>query len=325
MYDSAQFTTWGGQRVTPWMAYQLTVLDRDLQAAFGVNLICNSAIRLPQEQIDIFLDRYVTVGNVNGRYVYDTRWWRGQLWYRVSDEGTVATPGTSNHEIQGDKAAVDIQDTGADAGVATRYSERGQWLRSHAAMYDLIASGDGFGEGWHFDIVDIWNTPPNTPDPVPVPEPEEGTAMRTISGPNGGQKFADEFGADDIASFFFVPNGVDNSPTWIDNIHAAWLLGGVPDGEQATDDGWVWELARHQADARWAAKRGLIVTDVVNALRPFFDALGQAVAGLDTKAIMDAIDKGLDSVVVKAQPIPDEVQEAIAQKTRELFKQDPLK
>lgn len=149
-----------GQRLTPWMFYIITLLDRDLFAAFGVHVIVSSAIRTYVEQERIFRERYVTAGNVNGRYVYDTRVWNGVRWYRISAAGTVAVPGTSNHEIQGSKAAVDLRDTGADGGIATAGSVRSNWLRARAHLYGMIASGFGFGEAWHYDIINIYNTPP---------------------------------------------------------------------------------------------------------------------------------------------------------------------
>lgn len=160
----------------------------------------------------------------------------------------------------------------------------------------------------------------------PEPEPEkEKDIMKIISNSAGGQRFSDEFGSDDIGNYFFVPNGVDQTPTWSDNIYAAWLLAGKP---EAAPDGWQYDLARHQANARWAQKRGEIVTDTVNALRPFLDALGQAVAGLSPEAIRTAIDEGLKGVVVEAEPLSEEETERLAaltaEVTRERFRTDPL-
>jgi len=169
------FVTWKGQRVTPWMAYQLNRLDHDIKNAFGVTVGSTSAIRTDQEQLDVWYARYVTAGDVRGRKVYDTRWWNGQLWYRISSAGTVAQPGTSNHQIQGSKAAVDIYDSGSDAGITVANSTRGRWIRQNAWRYDMIASGDGFGEGWHFDMVNIFNTPPGGSggDGTPATEKED--------------------------------------------------------------------------------------------------------------------------------------------------------
>lgn len=164
-----------GQRLTPWMLYQVNRLDADCRRLFGVGVIVSSGIRTYDEQKAIFLSRYVTAGNVSGRRVYDTRWWDGQLWYRVSAAGTVAQPGTSNHEIQGNKAAVDLRDTGSDGGLATAGSARSNWLRANAGNYDMVPSGFSFGEAWHYDISNIWNSPP-------APEEDENMQSVIING-----------------------------------------------------------------------------------------------------------------------------------------------
>lgn len=144
-----------GQRLTPYMLYQINRLNADFKARWGLDIIVSSAIRTYEEQKAIFLSRYVTAGQVNGRRVYDTRVWNGVTWYRISSAGTVAVPGSSNHEVQGNRAAVDIRDTGNDAGITVKGSARGQWIRQVCGNYDMVASGDGFGEGWHFDINNI--------------------------------------------------------------------------------------------------------------------------------------------------------------------------
>lgn len=149
-----------GSRLSPYMAYQIERLNADVKSIFGVEIKVSSGIRLAQEQIDIFLERYVTIGNVRGRKVYDTRVWRGTRYYRISSAGTVAVPSTSNHEVQGNRAAVDLRDTGSDAGITSKNSARGRWIRANAWEYGLVASGDEFGEGWHFDILNIWNAVP---------------------------------------------------------------------------------------------------------------------------------------------------------------------
>lgn len=171
-----------GQRLTAWMLHVIQLLNDDLRKAFGVSVIVTSAIRTYAEQERIFRERYVTAGNVNGRRVYDTRWWNGVLWYRISPAGTVAQPGTSNHEIQGDRAAVDIRDTGADAGITVASSARGRWIRDWCRRTGLlIASGDGFGEGWHFDVPGIFRTPPGSgggSKPTPPTTNENEDEMR---------------------------------------------------------------------------------------------------------------------------------------------------
>lgn len=161
------FSWWGNARVTPWMRYRLDQLNADLRREFGVSLVANSGIRLDSEQEQIWYARMTLTPN--GRRVYETRWWNGRLWYRISPEGTVAPPGQSNHQIQGQDAAVDIADTGNDAGITNRNSTRGRWIRANAWRYDLVAEGDGFSEGWHFKILGVFRTPPGAPASTPTP------------------------------------------------------------------------------------------------------------------------------------------------------------
>jgi len=162
-----------GARLTPWMKYQIDRLSAAMFAIFGVRVIVSSGVRTDAEQEAIFRARYVTAGNVRGRRVYDTRWWNGQLWYRISSAGTVAAPGTSNHQIRGTRGAVDIRDTGSDAGIMTASSARGRWIRQHAHEYDLVAEGDGFGEGWHFAVLNVYNTPPGGGGNVTPPKEKD--------------------------------------------------------------------------------------------------------------------------------------------------------
>lgn len=184
---SRTFVYRDGARLTLWMLYVITVLDAELWRLFGVHVIVTSAIRLHQEQIDIFRKRYVLAGGVNGRRVYDTRVWQGQRWYRIDPIGTVAPPGLSNHEIQGTTAAFDLRDTGRDAGITVKNSARGRWFRKvFMPKWGMDPEGDGFGEGWHSRIRNIDRTPPASPtsggnatpipnptDPAPAPEEEE--------------------------------------------------------------------------------------------------------------------------------------------------------
>lgn len=221
-----------GARLTAWMLYVILVLDADLFRAFGVHVIVTSAIRTYAEQEAIFRARYVTAGNVNGRKVYDTRIWKGVRWYRISSAGTVAVPGSSNHEIQGTKAAVDIRDTGRDAGITVASSKRGKWIRKWCRDRGLlIASGDGFGEGWHFDVPNIFRIPPKPPTPAPtpkpVPEPEEeddDMKMLGYKNPDDGRTWYAQF---DTSSGFWS-EFVSTDEKYIQSLAAKWTPDGIP-------------------------------------------------------------------------------------------------
>lgn len=157
----SEFVWRDGSRLTPWMLYQINLLGALFYIKFKVNLTVRSGLRTYQEQVDIFLSRYVTAPNVNGRKVYDTRVWNGARWYRVSPAGTVAVPGTSNHEVQGASGAVDFGDTGNDGqGVAVAGSVRANWLRVNAPKFDFVPEGYAFKEPWHYRASNIFKTPP---------------------------------------------------------------------------------------------------------------------------------------------------------------------
>lgn len=174
--------TFQGILVTLYMKYVLERVDAWLQKNYGLRLVCRDGIRTYDKQKSIFLARYVTAANLRGRKVYDTRWWEGQLWYRIDATGTVATPGSSNHEVQGTgdaaRAAVDIADSGADAGITVKNSARGRAMRAAAAELGIEPEGDNFAEGWHWLIRGINRAVPgqggSTPAPAPAPSGGSG-------------------------------------------------------------------------------------------------------------------------------------------------------
>ena len=113
----------------------------------GIRLVVYSGIRTYEDQVRIFKERYVT--NPAGRRVYDVRQWQGQLWYRISAVGTVAQPGTSNHESG---RALDLRDTGSDAGVASSFlTPRNIWLSRNCGRFGFTHTGKNFAEPWHFE------------------------------------------------------------------------------------------------------------------------------------------------------------------------------
>lgn len=206
-----------GARLTPYMLYQINRLNADFKKEFGVELKVTSGIRTAEEQEKIFRERYTLTPN--GRKVYDTRWWNGRLWHRISNAGTVAVPRTSNHEIQGTKAAVDLRDTGNDAGVTRAGTRRANWLRANAHRYGLVPSGYGFGEPWHYDVLNIFAAVPSGGGSTPV---KKGNTVihyhrEDFACRNGGRKLA--------AGDAFWLNTTKGAPTY----QATNIVGGIGD------------------------------------------------------------------------------------------------
>src|SRR5699024_6552805 len=76
-------------------------------------------------------------------------YWNGVRWGRISGAGTVAQPGTSNHETG---RSLDLADTGSDAGVASSFnSTRNRWLSANCHRWGFTHTGRNFSEPWHFE------------------------------------------------------------------------------------------------------------------------------------------------------------------------------
>lgn len=142
-----------GQRLTPAMLQDFLALDADFaRRTGGVHLKIRSGVRTDAEQERFWYDRMVLAHQVRGRRVYETRWWNGQLWYRISSAGTVAPPKQSNHQIDvaaGRRGALDLYDTGSDAGILTRGSFRANVFDQIAPFYGYDSEGYAFAETWH--------------------------------------------------------------------------------------------------------------------------------------------------------------------------------
>lgn len=157
-----EYVYWPGTttRLTPWMLECLQKLDADLRRLFDVQLTLDSSgtqrgIRTHQEQVDLFLSRYRVQWSGDGPFG-DVRYWQGRRYVRHSGLGTVAQPGTSNHEIQDNYyAAVDLADSGG-AGIGTMGSNRSNWLRANAGKYGLEPEGFKFKEAWHYRVPNIF-------------------------------------------------------------------------------------------------------------------------------------------------------------------------
>src|SRR6187431_2959078 len=146
------FTTIDGQRVQTDVAAAFSRLNAAFHSAFGLDLHVRSGTRTTEEQIRIFLSRYRAQASGSGSY-NDVRWYKGVRYVRISGEGTVAVPGTSNHEEGGPVGprALDIYDSGSSAGVTTAGTTRGNWIRNNARSYGFNPAGYNFGEPWHIE------------------------------------------------------------------------------------------------------------------------------------------------------------------------------
>lgn len=140
-----------GHRLTAAMLHDFVALDEEFFRRTGERLRISDGIRTAEEQERIFRDRYRVQATGNGPF-NDVRWWQGQRWVRVKDGGTVAAPGSSNHQINiaaGRLGALDIYDTGRDAGILTRGSFRANVFDEIAPGYGYDSEGYAFGENWH--------------------------------------------------------------------------------------------------------------------------------------------------------------------------------
>lgn len=184
MGGTINYVTRDGSRLTPWMFHVIERANAEFEERFGCELLVTSGIRFNSEQTAIFLAKYRVQWVGNGPYG-DVRWWKGKRYVRHVGGGTVAAPGKSNHEIQGSKGAVDLRDSGTDAGVRIGNNPRADWLRENAERLGLIPSGYGFGEPWHYDIPDIFRTPPAAPTgggntPITIPSEEDSMFIAII-------------------------------------------------------------------------------------------------------------------------------------------------
>lgn len=95
------------------------------------------------DQESLFRERYVRAGDIRGRRVHDIKRWDGQLWYRVSSDGTVAVPGTSLHETR----------RAADLGYPynNRNTAAHRRLQQIAGSHGIVWTGRNFDEDWHWE------------------------------------------------------------------------------------------------------------------------------------------------------------------------------
>ncbi|OJU39675.1 MAG: hypothetical protein BGN97_00195 [Microbacterium sp. 69-10] len=126
-----QYTTINGQRVEKNVAAAFERMRAAFMAKFKLDLLVSSGTRTRAEQQRL-RDLYLAG--------------KGNL---------AAPPGYSNHEESGPRGprALDLRDSGSDAGVTRSGTTRAKWLRANAPSFGFNPAGYGFSkvEPWHYE------------------------------------------------------------------------------------------------------------------------------------------------------------------------------
>lgn len=128
-----KYTKRNGKRVEVHVAAAFDKMAAAFKKKFGLELRVTSGTRTRAEQQRLY----------NG-------WIK-----RLPGYNLAARPGTSNHEETGPRGprALDLHDTGSDAGVTVIGSRRSNWLAANAPKYGFKNAGHYFNprEGWHYE------------------------------------------------------------------------------------------------------------------------------------------------------------------------------
>lgn len=120
-----------------------SALSDQLEAEGHPPIIVSDGDRDPAEQLRIWHERFIPLSSVSpGQAVYEIKWWNGVQWARISDEGTVGIPGTSEHEFF----------RAADLAAPYNYQLTAGHIRAQqlCGAFDIRWSGADFGEDWHW-------------------------------------------------------------------------------------------------------------------------------------------------------------------------------
>jgi len=131
-----EYTTRDGERVEVNVAARFDQMAAEFQRAFGLTLHVNSGTRTRAEQERLYY------GWIN----------------RLPGYSLAAAPGQSYHEESGPQGprALDLRDSGNDAGVMTIGTRRNSWVRDNGPRWGFTSSGLTFNppEGWH--VHNVW-------------------------------------------------------------------------------------------------------------------------------------------------------------------------
>lgn len=144
-----KYTRIDGQRVETHVAAAFGKLAAAFKRKFGLTLHVTSGTRTRAEQAKLYKAWKAGTGNL------------------------AAAPGYSNHEADGPRGprALDIHDSGKDAGVTVIGTERANWIKAHAHRYGFDPAGYTFDpqEAWHIEYTGRFASTPSAPKyPLPA-------------------------------------------------------------------------------------------------------------------------------------------------------------
>lgn len=130
---SYTYTRINGERVEANVANAFYAMAAEFKRVWGLDLIVSSGTRTREEQA------YLYNGWIN----------------RLPGFNLAAPPGSSNHEEYGPTGprALDLRDSGGDAGVTVIGSARSNWLAANSGRWGFRNAGHYFSprEGWHYE------------------------------------------------------------------------------------------------------------------------------------------------------------------------------
>lgn len=133
-----------GQRVEVHVARDFKAMRREFFAVFGLILYVSSGTRTRLEQTKLW-----------NAWLAWSAWLAGRLTVKPPYANLAAPPGYSNHEESGPRGprALDLRDSGKDAGVTVIGSVRSNWLAANAHRWGFTPAGHSFNprEGWHYE------------------------------------------------------------------------------------------------------------------------------------------------------------------------------
>lgn len=215
------YTTIDGSRVEVHVAAAFGSLRAAFRAQWGLDLLVTDGTRTRAEQEALYR-AYLAGGTL------------------------AAAPGYSNHEEDGTRGprALDVHDSGADAGVVTYGTPRANWLRIHAPEHGFDPAGCGFSqtEPWHIEYVGALDGPVPSKDmaetPAPTPSEEDDMLALRITLPNGVHLAT-------LAPGVFSGLIGDDNPEWVKNV-------------VRSDDAWT-EVSGDQALRTLLHKHGVAI------------------------------------------------------------------